>query len=385
VQKWTFGLALLGVLSGGCTFYTSCPDPNRGPAGAGATTSGGGSSSSGGGSSSTGGSDSTPRVAWENVTNNLAGLDSACGNLTLLQAKSDNVILAGVSPNRLFATTDGGDSWNEIAQGKGTQPINGGVRTVTLDPSNPDVYWVSCIYGQQGIWRTDDNGDTFKILGSIKYNDLVDLDFSDPERKVLVAGGHETSKALWRSVDGGMNWDDIGSNLPDDSRSSSYPVVLGPELHLLGAAGYGDGISGIFRTEDGGATWERVSTIGGYGKPLVLEDGTIYWPGDDGTLNRSTDQGLNWEEVLPKDSVMGYQSVLQLPDGRLAIIGLYDGIKISSDGFAKWQQLTERPPFYSAGFTYSVPNQAFYIWHSDCGNKVLDDAVMRVKFDYTTQ
>lgn len=376
MQKWTFGLALLGVLNSGCTFYTSCPDPNR----SNGSTGGG---SSGGGSGSMGGRNSTPRVAFQNVTNNLAGLDSACGNLSLLQAKSDNVILAGVSPNRLFSTTDGGESWNEIAQGKGTERINGGVHAITLDPSNPDTFWVACIYGEQGIWRTDDNGDTFKILGSIKHNDLVSLDFADPERKVLVAGGHETSKAVWRSVDGGTKWTDIGSNLPDDSRSSSYPLVLGPDTYLLGAAGFGSGQSGIFRTEDGGATWERVSTIGGYGTPLVLEDGTIYWPGDEGTLNRSTDQGLTWEEILPKDSVMGLQSVLQLPDGRLAIIGMYDGIKISDDGFATWQQLTDRTPFYSAGFTYSVPNLAFYIWHSDCGDKVLDDAVMRADFDYT--
>jgi photosystem II stability/assembly factor-like uncharacterized protein len=376
VEKWTFGLALLSVLASGCTFYTSCPDPNRGPA------NNGGSAPTGG-SGSSGGSSSPPLAAWQNVTNNLAGLDSVCGNLTVLVAKPDNVLLAGVAPNRLFATTDGGENWNEMAKGKGTEPINGGIRSVTFDPSNPDVYWLSCIYGQQGIWRTEDNGNTFKILGSIRHNDLVDVDFGDPDRKVLVAGGHEANKALWRSVDGGENWSDIGSNLPDDSRASSYPLVLGPEVHLLGAAGYGPGNSGIFRTEDGGATWERVSTIGGFGKPLVLEDGTILWPGDEGTLNRSTDQGLTWEEVLPRDSVMGYQSVLQLPDGRVAVVSRYEGIKISDDGFATVRQVTARVPWDTAGFTYSVPNLAFYAWHSDCGEKVLDDAVMRVDFDYT--
>lgn len=117
MQKWTFGLALLSVLTGGCTFYTSCPDPNRMR-----PSSGGGSST--GGSGSGGGGNSPPLVAWQNVTNNLAGLDSVCGNLTVVVAKPDNVVLAGVAPNRLFATTDGGENWNEIAQGAGTEPIN---------------------------------------------------------------------------------------------------------------------------------------------------------------------------------------------------------------------------------------------------------------------
>lgn len=336
-----------------------------------------------GGSGSRGGSNSPPLAAWQNVTNNLAGLASTCGNLGVVVAKTDNVLLAGVAPNHLFATMDGGQNWNEIALGKGTEPINGGIHSVTLDPSNPDVYWLSCIYGQQGIWRTEDNGDTFKILGSIRHNDLVGVDFSDPDRKVLVAGGHEANKTLWRSDDGGQSWSDIGSNLPDDSRASSYPLVLGPELHLLGAAGYGPGNSGIFRTEDGGATWARVSATGGFGKPLLLEDGTIFWAGDDGTLNRSVDQGLTWEEVMPRDSVMGYQSVLELPDGEIAVISRYEGIKITKDRFVTVRQLSERAPWDTAGFTYSVPNLAFYSWHSDCGDKVLDDAVMKVDYDYT--
>ena len=121
----------------------------------------------------------------------------------------------------------------------------------------------------------------------------------------------------------------------EDSRASSYPLVLGPELHLLGAAGYGEGISGIFRTEDAGATWERVSKTGGFGKPLVVADGSVLWPSDDGSLVRSTDQGLTWEEVLPKDTMVGYQSLLQLPDERLAILTHYEGVKIDVCGDCK--------------------------------------------------
>lgn len=384
----TLGWALLAAFTCGCTFYTSCPTDNqqRPPGGGGASSNGGGASSNGGESGDGNGNESgagPTLVAWQNVTSNLAGMESACGGLSVLSAKRDNVVLAGVNQHGLWATTDGGESWHELGQGEGSEPIpiTAGVHSITFDPADSNVYWLAVIYGP-GVWRTDDNGETFKALGTVRHNDLVSVDFGDPERRVLVAGGHEAQKTLWRSADAGATWDDIGSTLPADSRSSSFPLVLGPKLHLLGASGYAPGVSGIFRTEDAGATWERVSERGGFGVPVTLSDGTILWPDEDGALERSVDEGLTWEEVLPKNSSYGRQSLLELPDGRLAMMSRYEGVKVADADFTTLTQVSERPPFDSDGLVYSEPNRAFFIWNADCGEVVLDDAIMRADFDY---
>ena len=323
-------------------------------------------------------------VAWTNVTSNLGEETgtSTCGRVTLVHAKSDNLVLAGLSESGLWGTTDNGESWQLLGQGEGSEVLSGLPRSITTDPENPNTFWLATIYGDKGVWRTDDNGDTFQAQGDVRHNDLISLDFADADRNVLLAGGHEARTTVWRSADAGKTWDNVGLNLPTDSRASSYPLVLGPDLHLLGAAGYGEGISGIFRTEDGGQTWERVSKTGGFGKPLVAADGALLWPSDDGSVVRSVDAGLTWEEVLPRDTTIGYQALLQLPDQRFAILTHYEGIKIVSTDFSEIVQVTERVPFETNGFTYSEATRAFFVWSRDCSNNEPDDAIMRADFDY---
>ncbi|HEX2874823.1 MAG TPA: hypothetical protein VHP33_26410 [Polyangiaceae bacterium] len=373
------GLTLVSAVVSSCTFYTSCPDPNKPP-----NTGAGGTNDTGGAPPVEGGGPAMPvLVPWTNVTSNLGEETgtSTCGRVTLVHAKSD-LVVAGLSESGLWGSTDNGESWQLLGQGDGSDVLSGLPRSITTDPDNPSTFWLATIYGDNGVWRTDDNGDTFHVQGTVRHNDLISLDFADPDRKIMLAGGHEARKTLWRSPDAGQTWVDVGMNLPDDSRASSYPLVLGPELHLLGAAGYGEGISGIFRTEDGGASWERVSKSGGFGKPLVAADGAVLWPSDDGSLVRSADAGQTWEEVLPRDTLVGYQALLQLPDERLAILTHYEGVKIVSADFSELVQVTERVPFETNGFTYSEATRSFFTWSRDCTNNEPDDAIMRADFDY---
>ena len=73
---------------------------------------------------------------------------------------------------------------------------------------------------------------------------------------------------------------------------------------------------------------------------------------------------------------------MELPDGRLAALSQYDGVRISNDGFKTITQIVERTPFNSPTLIYSATAKAFFILHNDCGNLVLPDAVMRADFDY---
>ena len=60
--------------------------------------------------------------------------------------------------------------------------------------------------------------------------------FSDPDRKTLLAGGHETARKVWLSVDAGATWKDIGMNLPANTNHSSQPLVMNSQNFFKSAA-----------------------------------------------------------------------------------------------------------------------------------------------------
>src|SRR4029079_18029286 len=103
-------------------------------------------------------------------------------------------------------------------------------------------------------YKTTDGGLTFTQLGKITHNDLVSVDFNDPDRKTLLAGAHETKQKLFLSTDGGASWTDIGPRLPAGSHFSSAPLVLDQKHFFLGACGWGDGTFGVFASNAAGQT-----------------------------------------------------------------------------------------------------------------------------------
>jgi photosystem II stability/assembly factor-like uncharacterized protein len=391
VRKATIFTALCGALQGACTFYTACPDNPPAPANTAGSSNSGGGSDGGGGTDSQGGSDpkggndsnggGPPLIKWANATSNLAGLDSVCGNLTSMAVKGERVF-AAVAPGQLFASTNAGEDWTLIGQGEGTDPIDANIITTVLDPEHSDTFWLSGIYGSKGIWRTDDDGETFKVLGDARHNDVLSVDFTDPDRQFLIAGGHEQNQTIWRSFDGGEMWESIGDAFPGNTPVSSYPHILNSNVVLMGAAGYGGGKPGIFRSTDAGDSWERVSSSGGLGRPLIASTGVFYWAGENGEVVKSEDDGESWEEVVSGGTVWSGLSVLELPDGRFALLTQRDGVKLADKDFKKVTQIIEPIPFLPTGLVYSPSAKAFFVWHADCGNAVLDDAILRADFDY---
>jgi photosystem II stability/assembly factor-like uncharacterized protein len=320
---------------------------------------------------------------WFNATGNLADMPSECGNTPLVSAQPDeDELVAGVALHGLWSSTDGGESWQAMGTGAGSDAITNRPSSIVYDPSNANVWWESGIYNGGGVYRTDDDGVTFRRLGDIGHDDLVSIDFTDPSRQTLLAGGHEQSQTLHRSTDGGASWTNVGMRLPSGSAFSSYPLVLDARTFLVGCSGWGDGMSGIFRSEDGGESWTRVSELPANNAPLVATDGAIYWPlvwG--GGMLRSIDRGASWEQIVGGGTVTGVAPI-ELPDGRIATLST-SAVVVSDDGGVSWDPVTSMLPYGdSVGVVYSAHRRAFYIWHFSCGDRVLPDAIMRHDFDW---
>src|SRR4051812_43353187 len=137
-----------------------------------------------------GGAPAAPSGTWKNVTHNLAGMASECGNVSVLSAKPErDRLITDVAQHGLWASDNGGDSWTAI--GTTGDPITNRAIRIVYDPTHPTTYWESGIYNGFGVYRTDDDGVTFRHLGDSTHNDCVSLDFTDPQRRTLLAGGHE--------------------------------------------------------------------------------------------------------------------------------------------------------------------------------------------------
>ena len=367
---------------------TAASSGNAGLAGVGGSTAGsgvGGASGAGsggrGGSGAAGSSAGAPPSAWANATGNLAGLASECGNLTLVSATPGTMtVIAGVAKVGLFASKDRGAKWDALGKGSGSATITNRPSSIVYDPEDATTFWESGIYNGGGVYRTNDAGEAFEQLGDVTHNDLVSIDFGDPDRKTLLVGGHEQKQTLYLSTDGGTSFEQIGKNLPADSHFSSNPLVLDQDSFLLGSCGYGDGACGIYRSTDRGAHWDRVSELPAQARPLVATDGTLYWSLIyDGGIARSDDGGSSWTKASD-NIVTGYP--VELPDGRiLALRGTH--VVVSSDQASTWTEVGDALPWKPSGVTYSVAAKTLFVWHWDCGDKVLDDAILSAGFDYT--
>jgi hypothetical protein len=371
--------------------HAGSPSNGGSPSGAGSAggpLSNGGSDSSSGGASGAGGKLGSAGAGplnpgeWAKAASNLTTLNSECGNLSTLASKPDqDLLIAGVAKNGLWSSKDGGASWQAMGTGAGSDPITNRTSAVVFDPVSKDRFWESGIYNGNGVYETSDGGVTFQKQGSATHADLVSVDFSDPDRKTLLAGGHEQSRTLNRSTDGGATWAPIGSGLPD-STNCTLPLVIGALDYLVGCGGYGGGAVGIYRTTNGGTSWAEASKSGGGSRPLVASDASIYWASPNGSLTRSTDHGQTWQDVAGAGSVNS-TSPTELPDGRLAALG-QNAVVVSADSGKTWQKVTKNLPYNDArGVLYSKYQKAFFIWRFSCGDGPLpDDAVERAAFDY---
>ncbi len=311
---------------------------------------------------------------WVNVVSNLGGEKWGAYGVTYMKAVPASAdIIAGVSERGLWISSDKGATWRQLGAGE----IKNRPGRIVFDPKNPEVFWVSGCYGD-APFRTSDGGKTFQRLGKLAHADGVAVDFSDPDRKTLLLGLHEQSQSLQLSTDGGTTWIKIGDKLPADSNHSTDPIVLDSKTFLINTAGWKPKASvGIYRTEDGGETWTRVSDVGPQGEPLLASDGTIYWEKLWGSgLLKSADRGKTWTMT----GKGGRSHPIELSGKRIAALADKQ-VLVSSDGGDTWTKLGPPIPFRPNGITYSEKGRAIYAWKLSDNLKMDRQSVVRLDVD----
>ncbi len=302
---------------------------------------------------------------WELATGTLRGLETPCAFGVVASSPHEDVLITGAVGQGLWRSEDGGSQWHQLGTGSDSVEVSNDPMFILFDPDDPNTFWETGIDGP-GIFKTSDAGVTFERVGDVDNVDYLSVDFIDPDRQTLLAGADERDM-LHLSLDGGATWQDIGQSLPEDCTWTEAPYVLDESTFLLGC-------DGIFRSDDAGTSWARVSYAGGVGQPLHASDGSFYWAsgGADG-LVRSTDDGKTWRRVTARGVLNPFPPV-ELPDQSIAAMGL-TALVISEDEGNRWQRVSPDLPTNVRGFLYSGPRQAFYVWSLSCVDEVVGDEI----------
>ncbi len=156
-------------------------------------------------------------------------------------------------------------------RGIGPALTSGRISDLVVDPTDPARWFVAVASG--GVWRTENHGTTFEPVFEGESSFSIGCLALDPRNPnvVWVGSGENNSQrsvswgdGVYRSRDGGKSWTNLGlkesehiGRIAIDPRDSDvvYVAAQGP----LWRSG---GERGLYKTKDGGATWQKVLDIG---------------------------------------------------------------------------------------------------------------------------
>jgi photosystem II stability/assembly factor-like uncharacterized protein len=280
---------------------------------------------------------------------------------------------AAAASGGVWKTDNSGTTWTPIFDNEGSYSIG----ALVLDPKNPNVLWVgtgennsqrSVGYGD-GVYRSDDGGKSWKNMG-LKTSEHIGRIVIDPRNSnvVYVAAegplwGPGGDRGLYKTTDNGSTWKKV---LSISENTGVYDVVIDPRNpdHLLASAYQrrrhvwtlinGGPESAIYRSTDAGATWSKVTSglpkeeMGRIGLAMALTNPDIIYASIESTdkkggIFRSTDGGATWEKRNDFDAQAQYYAHPVVdpknPD-RVYVMSVY--LQVSDDGCKTLHNLGEK-------------------------------------------
>ncbi len=269
-------------------------------------------------------------------------------------------------------------------------PFRGGrAGTVTGVSSNPNLYYMGTAGG--GVWKTENSGSTWDCISDGYFGGsigAVAVSEADPniiyvgEGEQTLRGNVSSGNGLWKSMDAGNSWNYIGLEGSEHiSRIRIHPKD--PNIVYVAALGNlwtPNTVRGVFRSTDGGTTWNKilyVSENAGAGdlimdpnNPRILYAST--WEmkrngyrmdsgGPDSKLFKSTDGGDHWTDISKQTGLPGSPwgivgiAVSPVNSNRVwAIIEAENGgIFRSDDSGQSWNKVNEDRALRQRAWYYS--------------------------------
>ncbi len=280
--------------------------------------------------------DMTAASQFRDLTWTAVGPHRMSGRMTDVEAHPSlpGTMYCAIAQGGVFKTTDEGQTWTAIFEDFPTASIG----DIAIDPSNTDILWVgtgeanifrSSMAGA-GIWKSTDAGETFQHMGLTDTQHISRILIHPKNSKIVYAAsaGHEYTfspdRGVFKTKNGGKTWTKV---FYKDERTGVIDLAMDPEDPNILYAGtaqrlryrWNDPIespeSGIYKTTDGGKTWEPLTnglpdfTKGEcerVGLDVCLSQPNVVYAvinSRGAHLYRSDDKGENWALVEGNDSI----------------------------------------------------------------------------------
>ncbi|UCD60945.1 MAG: glycosyl hydrolase [Flavobacteriaceae bacterium] len=321
---------------------------------------------------------------WENISDGFFQTGSV--GAVAVSPSDPNVVYCGMGEHAprgvmtsygdgVYKSTDAGKTWKKLGLSK-TQHIS----RIVIHPKNPDIVYVAAqgaLYApneERGIYKSVDGGESWEqvlFVNTLTGCSELSMDPNTPgvlyaamwhhQRKphIVISGG--SGSGLYKSVDGGENWFEIGEGLPEEKGKMAIAVspANSDKVYALIESDSDQDKGGLFVSDNAGITWTMVS-----GDNRLVQRAWYYIevfpdPNDENTVYvlsastyRSIDGGQTWEVITGTHG--DYHDLWINPDNSKNMV-------IANDGGAA---IT-----YNSGKTWStqdiMPTAQFYRINAD--------------------
>ena len=177
-------------------------------------------------------------------------------------------------------------------------PPGGDVRSLVVDPNNPDRFYFGTLDAQ--IYTSGDGGKTWQFLYNFNrpklFVDHIIVDPRDSKTLYVAAHRHKESGGFFKSTDGGRKWRE-SAELRNEALHSLIQSESNPNVLIAGT------FNGMFRSDDSGETWTQLPT--GNTPGLVHVESLAIDPRTTNTIYagtwylpyKSTDGGKSWRSI----------------------------------------------------------------------------------------
>ncbi|MGI9545909.1 MAG: WD40/YVTN/BNR-like repeat-containing protein [Flavobacteriaceae bacterium] len=284
-----------------------------------------------------------------------------------------------------------GDFFGDMkARQIGPALMSGRINDLEVHPANSRVFYAGAAGG--GVWKTTDAGATFNPIFDEYCQSIgsIALDPNDPDNTIYVGTGETWTRnsvsigdGLFKSTDGGANWNKIGFDNSERIANVIVNPVNSNEIYVgvLGALWSDSDERGIYKSSDGGQSWDQLLYInpktGCADLAMDPENPNILYAsmwefrrtawsfesgGSNSALYKSTDAGKSWNKIhngFPTGN-LGRLAIAIAPSNTDILYTVIEaevderkGLYRSNDAGASWEQLnndfgiTVRPFYFS--------------------------------------
>ncbi|MDB5284090.1 MAG: Xyloglucanase Xgh74A precursor [Bacteroidota bacterium] len=195
-------------------------------------------------------------------------------------ASQPNVFYIGVNNGGVWKTNDYGRTWQPVFDGQPT----GSIGDVAVAPSNPNVIYVGSGEGLQrpdlsvgdGVYKSVDAGKAWLNMGLNASQQIggLAIDPTNENRVFIAALGHpygpNKERGVYRTIDGGKTWENVlyfdeNTGAIQVEIDPSNPQVVYADMWAARQGPWENGKwqgpkSGLYKSTDGGTTWKKLTT-----------------------------------------------------------------------------------------------------------------------------